>query len=349
MSKTATSTPKPIDNPVSLSVVLSIYNGEEFVADAVECILNQTYTDFELILINDGSKDGSLAIMQDYAAKDARIRIIDQENTGLTIALRRGVDAAKGEYIARMDADDVSLPQRFEKQMALLNANPELIAVTCDVEHFYDDGTPSHVARIRKDARVLPLYLVFSNRIGGHGQMIYRRDAYYAAGGYDPDFNYAEDYDLWTRLIAHGPFGIVPETLYRYRTGHDSISSRNAVRQAEVAGRVCRRQYEAMTGEVMDEETSRAMRVFWMNYSLNQITPAQMARVSNVMDRAASAFFAKNPALKSLEYETRQGIAAKWWWRRDHVGWSDLPRKMAVLTNVGRWGMKAVAARVFAG
>ena len=99
---------------------MSVYNGEDFIADAIECILDQTYRDFEFIIINDGSKDGSLAIMQDYASKDARIRIIDQEDTGLTIALRRGVDAAPGDYIARMDVAAVPLPRRFEKQMALV-------------------------------------------------------------------------------------------------------------------------------------------------------------------------------------------------------------------------------------
>lgn len=333
------------DKAVSLSVVLSIYNGESFVADAIGCILDQTYRDFELIVINDGSTDGSLAIMQEFAAKDERIRIIDQANTGLTIALCRGVEAARGQYIARMDADDWSMPERFEKQMALLRANPEMVAVTCDVEHFYDDGTPSHVAIIRKDARVLPLYLVFANRIGGHGQMIYSREAYFAAGGYDPDYNYAEDYDLWTRLIEQGPFGVVPEVLYRYRTGHDSISSRNAQRQAEVVSRVRRRQYKKLTGEEMSQDISDAIHSFGMNYSLAQFSGYEISQTSRVMAHAVDVFFAKHPQLKSEIYETRRGIAATWWWRRDHVTWGDISRKTAILGNVVKWGLGALRAR----
>ncbi len=331
--------------PVSLSVVLSVYNGEAFVADAIECILDQTYTDFELILINDGSKDGSLEIMERYAARDKRVRIIDQENTGLTIALRRGVDAARGEYIARMDVDDWSMPDRFEKQMALLRANPELVAVTCDLEHFYDDGTRSHVAKIRKDPRVLPLYMVFTNRIGGHGQMIYRRDAYHAAGGYDPEYNYAEDYDLWTRLLEQGPFGVVPEVLYRYRTGHDSISSRNAVRQSEVSCAIRCRQYKKLTGQELDPDVAKAMYAYGMNRSLADYTPAQIGQVSDVMHHAVNTFFSQHPELKSELYETRRGFSSNWWWRRDHVTWADIPRKTAILGNVVSWGFAALAAR----
>lgn len=336
---------KSAQYPVSLSVVLSVYNGEEFVADAIQCMLDQTFTDFELILINDGSKDGSLDIMQRYAASDDRIRIIDQENTGLTIALRRGVDAARGEYIARMDVDDVSLSHRFEKQMALVRANPELVAVTCDIEHFYEDGSPPHVAKFPMDSRTLPLFLAFSNRIGGHGQMIYRRDTYQAVGGYDPDFNLAEDYDLWTRMIALGPFGVVPEVLYRYRSGHDSISSRNAKRQAEISGRVARRQYKAITGEDIDQDTAFALRVFWSVSDINRISAAEISRASSAMSRAVTIFFAKHPELKSQQYEVKRWIAAKWWWRRYHVTWSDFGRKFAVLGNVLKWGSSAVKSR----
>ncbi|MEL7198563.1 MAG: glycosyltransferase [Pseudomonadota bacterium] len=333
--------------PVSLSVVLSIYNGEDFVEDAIQCILDQTYTDFELICINDGSKDGSLALIQRFAAQDERVRVIDQENTGLTIALRRGVEAARGEYIARMDVDDWSMPDRFEKQMALFRQQPKLVAVTCDVEHFYDDGTTSHVAKIRKDPRVLPLLMAFTNRIGGHGQMVYRRDAYFAAGGYDTEFNYAEDYDLWTRMLEQGPFGVVPEILYRYRTGHDSISSRNAIRQSEVSCAIRCRQYKKLTGEELDPEVARAMYAYGMNRSLADYSPQQISEVSEVMHRAVNTFFSQHPDLKSELHEIRRGYSSNWWWRRDHVTWADVPRKTAILGNVVSWGFAALAARFF--
>ena len=330
-----------------LSVVMSVYNGEAFVADAIECILGQTYRDFELILINDGSKDASLAIMQDYAAKDDRIRIIDQANTGLTIALRRGVEAARGQYIARMDVDDISLPQRFEKQMALIEANPDLVAVTSDVEHFYDDGTVAAIARYRRDPRLLPLLLCFVNVIGGHGQMIYSRAAYMAAGGYDPDFNYAEDYDLWARLADHGPFGNVPEVLYRYRTGHESISSMNSSKQAIVSGRVCRRQYKKITGLEIDEDVSAGLYSYWRQ-DVPENTPLGVTwRTTSALIAAVDAFFDWHPELRHEKFETLRRFSARWWWRITQSRFERLSPLLRVtfLANAVRLRLAAAAAK----
>ena len=190
---------------------MSVYNGEAFINDAIGYILAQTYRDFEFIIINDGSTDGTLAIMQEHAVKDARIRIIDQENTGLTLALRRGIEASTGEYIARMDVDDISHPQRFEKQMALIDANPELVAGTTDVQHYSLQGPKPDFSSLDRDPRLLPMLLSFFTALGGHGQVIFSRKAYDAAGGYNPNFRYSQDYDLWTRLVEQGPFGSVRE------------------------------------------------------------------------------------------------------------------------------------------
>jgi glycosyltransferase involved in cell wall biosynthesis len=294
---------------------MSVYNGEEYLPEAIECILAQTYRDFEFIIINDGSGDGSLAIMQNYAAGDERIRIIDQANSGLPLALRRGIDAATGDFIARMDVDDVSLPRRLEKQMALIDANPELVAVTTDVEHFRDDGTVAAVARFRRDPRLLPLLLCFANVIGGHGQMVYNRKAYYAAGGYDPDFNYAEDYDLWTRLADHGPFGCVPEVLYRYRTGHDSISSLNATRQEIISGRVCRRQFRKVAGLAIDEDVSSSLHSYWRRNAPRDPSPALIWRTTTALLQASRAFFEQHPELRHEKFETLRRLSARWWQR----------------------------------
>ncbi|MEM7688758.1 MAG: glycosyltransferase [Pseudomonadota bacterium] len=332
-----------------LSVVMSVYNGEEFIETAIECILNQTYTDFELILINDGSKDGSLALMQSYADKDKRVRIIDQQNTGLTIALRRGVDAARGEYIARMDVDDLSLPDRFEKQMALIDAQPDLIAVTTDVEHVFENGTRIGSSRLNRDPRLLPLLLIFSNAIGGHGQMIYSREAYHAAGGYDPDFNLAEDYDLWARLADLGPFGRVPEFLYRYRVGHDSVSSLNKTKQFEVAGRVSRRQYTNVTGIELDDQSARALDTFIARGPLEDIPLSTLWMTPSVLKKAVNVFFKANPELRGEKYETLRHFAARWWWKRRELAQFNLVLMIIIMANVARLGTAAVVAKLLYG
>ncbi|NQX95086.1 MAG: glycosyltransferase [Erythrobacter sp.] len=329
-----------------LSVVMSVYNGEEYVADAIECILDQTYRDFELVLINDGSKDGSLGIMQGYAAKDDRIRIIDQDNTGLTIALRRGVEAAKGDYIARMDVDDVSLPTRFEKQMALIEERPDLVAVTTDVLHFKEDGPNGGKSRLRQDPRVLPLLLVFSNIIGGHGQMIYSREAYLKVGGYDPDYNYAEDYDLWTRLADVGPFARVPEFLYEYRVGHDSISSLNGSKQAQVAARVSHRQFEKVTGVKIDQSVALAMRSFWLRLRAEDTSKMMTWHVTTMLLLAVHTFYRNHPEVAHEKYETLRHLSARWWWRRaEFEGFSPLLR-IVVMANVVRLGAAALIAKL---
>ncbi len=330
-----------------LSAVMSVYNGEEFVAEAIECILAQTYRDFELICINDGSKDGSLAIMQDYAAKDDRIRIIDQENTGLTIALRRGVEEAKGDYIARMDVDDVSLPTRFEKQMALIEANPDLVAVTADVEHFYDDGTIASVAKFRRDPRLLPLLMCFVNVIGGHGQMIYSRAAYMAVGGYDPDYNYAEDYDLWARMADEGPFGNVPEVLYRYRTGHESISSLNSSKQAVVAGRVAQRQFKKIAGAELDPDVAAGIYSYWRQGIPEDTSLKDTWRTTSAMMIAVDAFFESHAELRGEKYETLRKLAARWWWRLNQAEFrAPSPMlRLIYLANIARLGAAALVAK----
>jgi len=114
-----------------LSVVMGVYNGENNLFKTIDSILNQTYTDFEFIIINDGSTDKTSEILKEYAARDNRIRVIEQENTGLTKALIRGCKEAQGKYIARQDAGDISLPTRFEKQLKLLLSNPKLIMCSC--------------------------------------------------------------------------------------------------------------------------------------------------------------------------------------------------------------------------
>ena len=332
-------------DPPPLSVVMSVYNGEDYLPAAIDSVLEQSFDAFEFIIIDDGSTDGSTAILRDYAARDHRIRLIEQDNTGLTVALRRGVSESRGAFVARMDADDISMPDRFERQIALLRSDPGLVAATCHVEHFFDDGTVSHVARRRDDPRLIPLYNCFSNRIGGHGQVMFRRSAYDAAGGYDASFRYAQDYDLWSRLTEHGDFGVVDAMLYRFRTGHDSISKRSKTGQAENSLRTCRREYEKLTGVPLDARVARAMRDFWWNNSASETGFTDTLRLSRAMDRAVTAFFVRRPELRALEFQVRRGIAAKWRWRIKQTEPDDRLRQALIFAIIIPWGLKALRAR----
>ena len=334
------------DMKPNLSVVMSVFNGEEYLAEAIESILSQTYHDFEFVIIDDGSTDGSLRILRDYAARDPRVRVVEQENTGLTVALCRGVAMSAGTYVARMDADDISLPRRFERQLALLEARPDLAACTCDVEHFSDDGSISGISRMGVDARLIPLYLCFSNRIGGHGQVMFRRSAYDVAGGYDPSFRYAQDYDLWTRLLDVGGIGVVDETLYRFRTGHDSISRRSKAAQTEQTLRTTMRHYEKVTGQPISVETAQALRDFWWKSPASETSARQTIAAAKAMSHAMDVFFAGHPELRNQEFEVRRNLAARWWWRRKRTEPFDLGRKALIVAIVFGLGLQALRSKV---
>ncbi|MBZ0310357.1 MAG: glycosyltransferase, partial [Anaerolineae bacterium] len=124
-----------------ISVVMSVYNGEAYLKQAVESILNQTFPDFEFIILNDCSIDRTANILQDYAERDSRIKILhNEQNLGLTASLNRGLRAAQGAYIARQDADDISLPTRFAEQVHFLNQNPDVVLVSGNIEQINAAG-----------------------------------------------------------------------------------------------------------------------------------------------------------------------------------------------------------------
>ena len=328
-----------------VSVVMSVYNGEEHLADAVESVLEQSFRDFEFIIVDDGSTDGSRAILANYAGRDPRIRIVSQGNTGLTRALRNGVALARAPLVARMDADDLSLPHRFERQVALLDARPDLVAATCHIEHFHDDGSVRMVAKDIGPEPLIPLYNSFTNRIGGHGQVMFRRSAYERAGGYDPAYRYSQDYDLWSRLLDLGGFGVVEEVLYRWRVGHGSITDRNKNAQLDCALSIARREHEKLTGHPLGRRTAQALIDFWWARKPENTPVRDTIAASRAMDRAIDSFFTKNPELAALEPEVRHSIARSWRWRIPLADGGNLPRRALLASHALYWAASARAAR----
>lgn len=209
----------------AVSVVVSAYNAERYLREAVDSILAQTFTDFELIVIDDGSKDGTLGILRQYEKRDARFRVISRANKGLTISLNEGLAAARGALIARMDGDDVCLPTRFEKQVAFLHENPEVVVVGCGVELIDPYGL--HIGAVTYpstheaiDARLLAGE---GGAIPHPGSMM-RKSAFDQTGGYRAQFNNSEDLDLWLRLAEIGKVANLPEILLKYRRDLGSVS-----------------------------------------------------------------------------------------------------------------------------
>lgn len=212
---------------------MSVYNDELYLRKAVESILSQAGVDLEFIIVDDGSCDGSPRILSEYETGDARIRVIRQENAGLTRALITGCNAASGEFIARQDADDVSLPGRLAKQVQILRSDSRVVFVSCQAQVIAPEGEVvlSHT-RPTDPESATDLLLRGGSGPPGHGTVMFRRDSYIRVGGYRADFYFAQDCDLWFRLAELGMLSYSPDFLYQYRLAPGSLSgSRNLIKK----------------------------------------------------------------------------------------------------------------------
>lgn len=223
----------------TVSVIMSHHNGVDFLAKAVESVLAQTYRDFEFIIIDDGSTDASPTMLRALAARDARIRLIVRENRGLTKTLNDGVRLATGKYLARMDSDDICAPDRFEKQVAYLDAHPDVVALGGAYEMIDDAGRVFHRMRYADDDVALQESSLSGRPALCHPLVMMRADAVARVGGYDEAFPVAQDNDLWLRLGEVGKLACLPDVLLQYRQHGKSVSEAKAGKQIEGLRRGC--------------------------------------------------------------------------------------------------------------
>ena len=247
-----------------ISVLMSVYNGSRYLRESIESILNQTFDDFEFIIINDSSTDDTEEIIAEYGKKDDRIKLFkNEENIGLTKSLNKGLKLAQGKYIARQDADDVSLPERFEKQVGVLDRHPEAVLVSCDIEVINSEG-----AFVKKEERScepqwVSWYLMFYNHIGGHSQVIFRTQTAKELGGYSEVYRYSQDYEFWCRLVKAGDIIILPETLHQLRRHGKGITAEKRSEQLGYALDVSRRNLKELIGQELSLDEVSDLRHFW--------------------------------------------------------------------------------------
>lgn len=220
-----------------VSVVMSVHNGAASLRSTLDSILGQSDCSLEFIVVNDGSSDDTAAILEEYAGLDQRLRVLHQENTGLTRALKRGCAEARGEFIARQDAGDVSLPGRLELQLAFLRGHPEAVMAACAVQVLGPRFEPLWVnsrVLLELDRGLRGLDLRSVRGPPHHGGTMFRRAAYLRVGGYRRQFAVAQDLDLWLRLIELGQCLGMEEVLYTARLEAGSISSRRRDEQVRL-------------------------------------------------------------------------------------------------------------------
>lgn len=197
-----------------ISVIMPAYNAEKYIAEAIDSILNQTFADFELIILNDHSSDRTEEIILSY--KDSRIVYVkNEQNLGVAGTLNRGLEIARGEYIARMDADDISMPERFARQAERLDEAPEIAVVGCAIELFDETGT-MEARRFSTDPKQMRVDLFFSSGLA-HPSVMMRKSVIRELGGYDREFEGLEDYELWCRVSEKYGVTTLSEQLFRYR------------------------------------------------------------------------------------------------------------------------------------
>ena len=250
-----------------ISVVMPAYNAEQYIAESIESILNQTFADFEFIIINDGSTDKTADIVKSY--DDKRIKFIDnQENQGIVPVLNQGLSMARGEYIARMDSDDISHLNRFEKQVSYMDNHPECGVLSSSYHMFGEKEAkfihPEHVGLVD----------LLDGCVVAHPAVMMRKsviDKYEFR--YSSNFRYAEDYELWSRMVLVTGIHNLPEVLLEYRWHANNVSVEHAKTQCQLTNIIKQNILNKLT-----ENTALQQRILY-RYKIGFLLPKWFGRI----------------------------------------------------------------------
>lgn len=258
-----------------VSIIMPVFNAEQFVGQALESMLQQTFDDFEIIAIDDGSKDRSLDILKKYASSDRRIQIISRENRGLVASLNQGIEAARGEWIARMDADDISLPQRVERQLQWLELSG---ADICGSWIKLFGTVDRRVIKHPQTDAAIKMKMIFCCPFA-HPTVIMKTELIKQLR-YRKTWETCEDYDLWERATRAGwRMTNVPEILLLYRQHKTQISTMSSSRQQQLTQKI-RRRYLEYVFDLMKLEKA------WINDVLKLREPSPSKPNMNHVDSA---------------------------------------------------------------
>ena len=298
-----------------VSIVMPVRDAEAVVGDAIESILEQTLKDFEFIVIDDGSTDDSGEILKRYARRDSRIKLYSQRQSGLIASLNKYCRLAKTNYIARMDADDISLPARLEKQFQFLEMHPEIGVLGTWIRDVDANRTPIIDWPVPADPAVVRWFLFFGNCIA-HPSVMMRKDLLDRLGYYRPEAIYVEDYDLWIRAAEVTGLANIPEVLLEYRVSKKSVSGRNQSAQE--------RQAEMLRSELIGEFVSGTTDVpalYDAYVGKVQPHPKQRAEIAlDVIRRTGMGWRSLRFLPEALSFHTVKIIVSMGFWFVKHRG-----------------------------
>lgn len=260
-----------------VSVIMPVWNSECYLTEAVDSILYQTFSDFELIALDDGSTDKSLEILHNFAKKDSRVKVIACEHQGYSPLLNLGLSMAKGEYIARMDSDDVCLPERFEKQVGFLDNYLDYVAVGSQALRITPEGDPIGYFRVETDYDNILIEQIKGRGVIIHPSVMIRRSKLSLIGGYRSEFEPGEDFDLFLRLIEVGKITNLSDILLKYRTHFKNVTITRKhyhqfVKQKALKEAYYRRKINAQVPIILlngSPEQEQDYRFLWMEMALS--------------------------------------------------------------------------------
>ncbi|MCH8156395.1 MAG: glycosyltransferase [Nitrospinae bacterium] len=208
-----------------VSVITSVYNGEAYLDECVQSILNQTFQEFEFIMLNNGSTDRTPEILEQYT--DSRIRVIHQENLGIPRSLNKGIELSRSDLIARLDADDFSSPHRLERQVHYMKQNPGTVLCGSRFQRLLGkDSFPQKIPFVENDRAIRKIISCFNPF--AHSTVIFRKNAFLKIGGYNNRFKFSQDYELWVRMLQLGEARVLKDVLTVIRETKQSISNQNS-------------------------------------------------------------------------------------------------------------------------
>ncbi len=305
-----------------VTVLMSVYNGEKYLHEAIDSIVNQTFRDFEFLIINDASTDRTSEILKSY--QDPRIRIINNEkNIGLTRSLNKGLKVAKGEYIARMDADDISTPDRLDKQVAYMDNHPEKALLGGTAIVINGKGNTASRWHLLTEPGLLRWSLLFSNQFI-HSAVVLRSALLRTLRlNYDCALSCVQDYDLWQRISRYASVANLGDVVIYRREHQENISTRNSQEQKKTRFMVIGRGVSELLGHSIENKNVAQISRIAVGETLASVE--QLEIVGRTVSHMLDVFFQKYGLTPKEEKLVIRDARTRWLvWVRQHsvsFGW----------------------------
>lgn len=324
-----------------VTVLTPVFNRERFVDEAIRSVIDQDFDDFELLLVDDGSTDGTPNVLEAWRQRDPRVVVVTSPvNQGIPAALNLGLAYARGTYVARLDSDDFMMPRRLAEQAAVLDARPEVALVSCAYDIVDVEGRHLRTWRGDEPHEVAAFLLNFVNVIGGGGQVMFRLAEVLEEGGYSLEYPASEDYDLWVRLLRRGRIETLSFVGMTKRTHGDQAWLRYAgVKRANWVG-IMRSSLEPyLRRAVRDDEIDALITVWRHDRRLG------VAKIADDVMLEAFARFRDTVPDRALRACARRKIALQWYVAARHLARRGHPLEaMKYLARAARWRFTRPAA-----